>query len=80
MGEISRGYISVLENDSLSWSKEVTFVAPHLKEAPCAELYSDVVMGITTPSIRLIDPICTEPLDLTPTSSAYTPLSFACIS
>jgi len=31
------------------------------------------VMGSTTPSVGLIDPICNEPLDLTPISSPLPP-------
>ena len=42
-------------------------VAPHLEDAPFTEFCGDVVMGGTTPSIGLIDPICNEPLDLTST-------------
>jgi len=38
MGETSRGDVSVLEDDSLSWLKEFTLVAPHLEEAPFEEL------------------------------------------
>jgi len=30
MGEISRGDVTVLQDDSLSWSKELTLVVPHL--------------------------------------------------
>ena len=37
------------------------------------ELCGDLVMGIDTPSIEHIDPICHEPLDLTPTSSPLPP-------
>jgi len=37
MGEISRGDVSVLEDDSLSCSKELTLVEPHLEEAPFVE-------------------------------------------
>ena len=48
-------------------------VKPYLEEAPFTEFCGDVVMGSTTPSIRLIDPICNEPLDLTPTSSPLPP-------
>jgi len=66
MGEISRGDVNVLEDDSLSWLKKRTLVVPHLGEAPFAEFYSDIVMGSDTPSIELTDPICNEPLDLTP--------------
>ena len=37
------------------------------------ELCGDLVMGIDTARIEHIDPICHEPLDLTPTSSALPP-------
>jgi len=73
MGEISRGDVSVLEHASLVWSKALVLVAPHLEEAPFADVYGDVVMGGTTPSIGLIEPICNEPLDLTPLHPLYFP-------
>jgi len=38
MGVISRANISVLEDDSLSLSKDITLVAPHLEEALFEEL------------------------------------------
>jgi len=72
MGEICRGDVSVLEDDSLSWSKELILVEPHLQEAPFAEFCGDV-MGTDTPSIEHTNPICNEPLDLTPTSSPLLP-------
>jgi len=73
MGEISRGDIGVLQDDSRSWSKELTLVAPYLEEAPSVEFCGDIVMRSTTPSIGLINPICSEPLELTPTSSLLPP-------
>ena len=48
-------------------------VKSHLEEAPFVEFGGDLVMGIDTPSIEHIDPICNEPLDLTPTSSPLFP-------
>jgi len=75
MGEISRGNVSVQEDDSLCLSKEFTLVEPHLKEAPFAEFCGDVVMGTDTYSIEHTDPICNEPLDLTPISSPLLPTS-----
>ena len=40
MGEISRVDVSIVEDDSLSWSKELTLIAPHLGEAPfCGVLW-----------------------------------------
>jgi len=82
MGEISRGDVSVLEDDSLCWSKELTLVAPHLKEAPFVAFYGDIMMGSGTSSIEHINPFCSELFDLTPVSSPLllTPLSCACIS
>jgi len=73
MGETSGGDVSVLEDASLFRSKELTLVEPHLEEAPFVELCGDLVLGINTPSIEHIDPICHEPLDLTPTSSLLPP-------
>jgi len=73
MSEIPRGDVSVLEHDSLSWSKKLTLVAPRLEEAPFAEFYDDIVMGSTTPSTGLIDPICNEPINLTTTSPPSPP-------
>jgi len=67
MGETSRGDVGVLEDASLGWSKELTLVGPCLEESSFEELYGDIVMGSTTPSIELINPIFTEPLDLIPT-------------
>jgi len=46
---------------------------PHLEEAPFEELCGDIMMVSTTSSIGLIDPICNEPLDLTPTLSLLLP-------
>jgi len=83
MGETSGGDVSVLEDASLLRSKEFTLVEPHLEEAPLVELCGDLVMGIDTPSIEHIDPICNEPLDVTPTSSPLppaNPISCACLS
>ena len=57
MGDISIGDVSVLEDDSLSWSKELTLVKPHLEEAPFEEFCGDVVMGTDTPSIKYTDPM-----------------------
>ena len=82
MGEISRGDVSVVEDGSLTWSKALTLVEPHLEEAPFVEFSGDFVMGTDTPSIEHTDPICDEPLDLTPVSSPLLPTtpSFACLS
>ena len=69
MGEISRSDVSVLEDDSLNQSKELTLVEPHLEEAPFVEFCDDIVMGSDTPSIEHTDPICSELFNLTLTSS-----------
>jgi len=60
------GHVNVIEEDSLDWSKELTFVAPYLKEAPFEELRGDDVLHRATPTIELINSICTEPLYSTP--------------
>jgi len=73
MGETSGGDVSVLEDASLIRSKELTLVEPHLEEAPFVEFCGDLVMGVDTPSIERINPICNEPLDLSPTSSPLPP-------
>ena len=73
MGEISKVEASVLEDDSLSWSKELTLVMPHLEEAPFTEFCGDVVLGGDTPSIEHTDPICYELFDLTPISFPFPP-------
>ena len=46
-----------LEDDSLSLSKELTLVEPHLEGAPFVEFCGDV-MGTNTPSIEHTNPIC----------------------
>jgi len=69
MGEISRGSVRVLEDASLSWSKELILVEACLEEPPFEELCGDVMMGGTLPRIGPNDLICNEPLDLTPISS-----------
>ena len=78
MGESSKGYASVIEDDSLDWSKEPSLVEPYLEQAPFGELCGDVMMGSATPSNRHIDSICTEALDLTPISSPFTHSHLLC--
>ena len=73
MGEIYTGDVSVLEDDSLSWSNELTLGGPHLEEAPFEEFCGDVMMGIDTPSIEHTDLICNEPPDVTLVSSPLLP-------
>jgi len=73
MGETSRVDVIVLEDISLLRSKKLIVVEPDLEEAPFMEHCGDLVMGIDTPSIEHIDPICHEPPDLTPTSSPLPP-------
>jgi len=71
MGAISRGDVSVLKDDLLSWSKELTSFEPHLEEAPSVEFCGDIVMGGDTPSIKHINPICSEIFDSTPISFPF---------
>jgi len=71
MGTISRGDVSVLEDDSLSWSKELTLFEPHHEEGPFVEFCSDIVMGSDTPSIEHINPICSEIFNTTPVSFPF---------
>jgi len=71
MGEIFRGDVSVQEDDSLSWLRELTLIAPCLKEAPFEECCGDIVMGSTTPSIGLIVPICNESSPLLPSTPSH---------
>jgi len=73
IGEISRDDASVLEDVSLVWSEEPVLVEPCLEKALFEELSGDIVIGSTTPSIGLIDSICTEQLDLTPLHPLYFP-------
>jgi len=73
MGEISKGDVSILEDDSLNWSKELALVEPYLEKAPFVKFCGDAVMGTDTPSIEHTDPICNEALDLTPVSSPLLP-------
>ena len=66
MGEPFMGDVTVLEDDFPTWSKEPILVEPYLEEPPFVELCdASLVVGVA-PSIDVIDPICTEPLDLTP--------------
>jgi len=75
MVEIYGRDATVLEGDSLDRSKDLKLVAPYLEEAPLKELCGDIVMGSDTPSIWRIEPMCTEPLDLIPTSSPLLPIT-----
>jgi len=67
------GDVSVLKDASLVWLVKPLLVKPCLEEAPFEELYGDIVLCSTTPSIRLIDPIYNEALDLTPISCPLPP-------
>jgi len=60
-----------LEDNSLVWLEYPILVEPCLEVAPFEKLCHDIVMGTATPSIGLIDSICTEPLDSTPISFLY---------
>jgi len=73
MAEASGGDFRVLKDDSLSWSKELKLVEPHLEEAPLEELCGDLVMEADTLSIGPTNPIGNEPLDMTPISSPLPP-------
>jgi len=70
VGEISGCDVSVLEDDSLSWSKKLTL---HLEETPFAEFFGDIVIGSNTPNIKHTDPICSKLFDPTPISSPFSP-------
>jgi len=58
MGEISSGDTSNIDNDLLSWSKELILVEPYPEATPFANFCGDIVMGSATPSIGHTDPIC----------------------
>ena len=73
MGETSRGDASSIGDVLLSWSGGLTLVEPRLEEAPFGELCDDSLVVGAAPSIEHIDPICTEPLNLTPISSSLVP-------
>jgi len=73
ISETSTGDVRVLKDDSRSCSKELRLFGPHLEDAFFVEFCGDVVMGSDTPSIKHIDPICNEPLDLTLASSPLLP-------
>ena len=69
------GYASFIEDISLSWLGELTLVNPYLDEAPLEEFSDDVEMGSATSSMGLINSIYTEPLDSTPISSPFFPIT-----
>ena len=73
MGEMSRGDVSVLKDDSLIWSKVLALFEPHLKEAPFFGVCGDILLGSDAPNIDHINPICYELFDLTPVSSPLLP-------
>jgi len=72
-GETSQGDASSVEDVLLSWSGRLTLVEPYLEEAPFKDLCDDSFVVVAAPSIEHIDPICIEPLDLTPISPPYFP-------
>ena len=72
MGESSKGYTNVVEDDFLYCLKQLNLVEPYLKEAPFEELYGDVVMASTALRIRHVDSIYAKLLDLIPISSPFT--------
>jgi len=45
------GDVSIIKDDSLTRSKELTLIEPYLKEAPFQESCGDVVMGSAAPNI-----------------------------
>jgi len=65
MGQPSKDDVSVIEDDSLDWSKELALVEPYLQQAPFEELCGDDVMVSASPSVRHIDFIFIEQPDLT---------------
>jgi len=73
MGETSRGDASLVEDVLLSWSGGLTLVEPYLEEALFEELCDDSLVVGAAPRIEHIDPIWTEPLDLTPILSPSLP-------
>jgi len=79
MGEPSKGDTSVIEDDSLVWSKEHSFVEPYPEETTFEELCNEDVMSSVAPNIGLINSICIEPLDLIPISSPVLPSRPLCI-
>jgi len=58
MGDLSISEASIVEDDFLTWLKELALVKPYLKEAPCEDLCGDYMMVSTTPNIRHRDSIC----------------------
>jgi len=75
MDEVSRGDASDIEDDSLSWSKELTLVDSHFKEAHFVEFCGDIVMGSDNPSIKHTDPIYSKLFDSTPISSPFSSIA-----
>ena len=74
---------SVIDDDWVAWSRELSMVEPHLEKTPFKELCGDDAMVSVTPSIEHVDSMCTQPLELTPISSPLLysiPSHFACIS
>jgi len=65
MGELSRGDPSVIDDDLLAWSKEVTSIKPLLEEAPFEELCGDNVTA-AAPSFEHIELTSIESLDMMP--------------
>jgi len=82
MDEFSKTDASVIEDDFLAWSKELTLVEPSLEQIPFEELCGDDVMASAIPTIGLIGSICILPLNFDhfiPFISHH-PLSFTSIS
>ena len=83
MSEPSKGGVSVIEDDSLARSIELSLVDPYFEEPPFEELYSNDVLVGAALSIGHMSSIYTEPLDLSPHIIPTTfkwLLLFVCIS
>ena len=78
IGEPYRDNASFVEDDLLSWWKELTLIESYLKEAPFEELCGNGVRVGGATSFEHIDLIYIKLLDFTPISVPYfqsTPLS-----
>ena len=71
MDEPSMGDVNFIEDNLLDQSKELYLTELYLDKTPLRSFFflGDVLMGSVVPSIKLIDSICTELVDLTPISS-----------
>jgi len=69
MGESSNSDASFIKGSLLDWSNGPILMQLFLEKALFEELYGDGMVVSSTPSIKHIHPICTEPLALAPISS-----------